>query len=125
MRAAGKIALLAVCIVAIALVGFVWRIHRNKARAAKRAALVQQILAKAERGDPVAQAEMGYLYENGRGVPPDYAKALDWYMKSANQDSAEGEQALGSMYYDGRGVPVDHAIAWNWYSKSAIKGNAY
>lgn len=51
----------------------------------ERAAWMEQVRAKAEHGDPTAEAEMGYLYENGKGVPQDYAKALNWYTKAANQ----------------------------------------
>jgi TPR repeat protein len=125
MRAAGKIALLFVFTVAIATGWFGWHMRRIKVRAAKRAEWLDQVRTKAEHGDPVAEAELGYLYENGKGVPLNYTTAFDWYWKSANQGSADGEGALGSMYYYGRGVPIDHTTAWNWYSKAAAQGNAY
>ena len=125
MRVVGKIVLLTVCIVAIALGGFGWRIHRNKVRASQRTSWLERYRARAEHGEPIAEAEMGYLYENGKGVPLDYAKALGWYMKSADQGSADGEAALGSMYYYGRGVPANDAVAWRWYSKAAAQGNPY
>ena len=39
----------------------------------------------AERGDASAQAALGAFYENGKGVPQDYAKAVKWYRLAAEQ----------------------------------------
>ena len=35
----------------------------------------------------------GVLYENGWGVPQDYAKAREWYEKAAAGEAAVGDPA--------------------------------
>jgi uncharacterized caspase-like protein len=63
------------------------------------------------------------MYENGRGVNQDYAEALKWYRKAADQGYADGQYALGFMYENGRGVTQDYAEALKWYRKAADQGN--
>ncbi|KAI8594683.1 hypothetical protein EDD21DRAFT_421428 [Dissophora ornata] len=40
------------------------------------------------------------MYFNGEGVPQDYSKAMEWYLKAANQGHASAQPNLGgsSMY---------------------------
>ena len=44
------------------------------------------------------------MYANGRGVPKDDAKAVEWYQKAAVQGNAAAQSKLGFMYEAGRGV---------------------
>src|SRR5580704_12964275 len=39
----------------------------------------------AQKGNPEAQAYMGYLYATGHGVPQDYTQAAIFYRRSAEQ----------------------------------------
>ncbi len=48
----------------------------------------------AKKGDELAQFKLGECYSNGRGVEQDYAKAVYWYTKSAEQGNWKAEQAL-------------------------------
>ena len=48
----------------------------------------------AEQGDAGAQCELGYLYEEGQGMPKDYAKAAEWFGKAAEQGHAEAQDFL-------------------------------
>ena len=43
----------------------------------------------AEQGDADAQTDLGIMYDNGFGVPQDYAEALKWYRKAAEQGYAD------------------------------------
>ncbi len=52
----------------------------------------------AEQGDARAQYNLGLMYVNGRGVPQDYEKAIDWFTKSAEQGFAGAQNNLGVMY---------------------------
>jgi TPR repeat protein len=65
------------------------------------------------------------MYDNGRGVPQDYAEAVNWYRKAADQSDALAQYNLGMMYYTGRGVPQDYAEAVRWYCKAADHGFGY
>jgi uncharacterized protein len=39
----------------------------------------------ADQGNVRAQTYMGFMYEDGRGVPRDYQKAMEWYRLAAAQ----------------------------------------
>jgi hypothetical protein len=51
------------------------------------------------------------LYDQGHGVPQDYAQAAIWYRKAAEQGLALAQSNLGVLYEEGRGVPKDYAQA--------------
>ena len=78
----------------------------------------------AEQGVVAAQFNLGFMYDNGLGVPPDYAQAMQWYRQAAEQGYADAQYSLGSMYANGRGVPRDDAQAVQWYRKAAGQGFA-
>ncbi len=77
----------------------------------------------AEQGDAHAQASLGFMYENGRGVVQDYAEAVKWYRKAAEQGVVLGQYNLGVMYAKGQGVPQDYAEAANWYRRAAERND--
>ncbi len=78
----------------------------------------------AEQGLPVAQFNLGLLYETGLGVPQDYAEAVKWYRKAADQGHVFAQSCLGVMYALGQGVPQDYAEAVKWYGKAAEQDHA-
>jgi TPR repeat protein len=65
----------------------------------------------------------GGMYEQGRGVPQDYAEAVRWYRKAADQGWTRAQVNLGVMYEQGQGVPQDYALAHMWYNLAAAQGN--
>ncbi|MGD0253338.1 MAG: hypothetical protein ABSC01_11650, partial [Verrucomicrobiota bacterium] len=42
----------------------------------------QEYKAKAEQGDAEAQFNLGFCYDDGRGVVKNYTKAAKWYRKA-------------------------------------------
>ncbi len=64
------------------------------------------------------------MYAKGEGVPQDYAQAMSWYKKAAEQGNAFAQFNLGLMYEKGRGVPQDDGQAVVWYKKAAEQGHA-
>lgn len=78
----------------------------------------------AEQGDVNAQANLGWMYDNGRGVVQDYKQAVVWYRKAAEQGDVGSQYRLGGMYYLGNiyGLPTDKKQAFDWYYKTAIQG---
>lgn len=54
------------------------------------------------------------MYEEGKGVDRDYAKALNWYHRAADQNHPEAQFKLGVIYANGLGVEqnVDRALTW-------------
>jgi TPR repeat protein len=51
-------------------------------------------------------------------VQQDYAEALRWYRKAADQDYARAQNAIGYLYELGEGVNQDDAEALRWYRKA-------
>ncbi len=49
------------------------------------------------------------MYDNGQGVPQDYAKAAEWFREAAEQGHLNARFNLALMYGDGQGVPKDYA----------------
>ena len=83
----------------------------------------RETLQAAERGDAQAQAMLGLMYANGRGVRQDYAEAVKWYRQAAAQGHAKAQSSLGVMYYKGRGVRQDLALAQEWFGKACQNGD--
>lgn len=50
--------------------------------------------------EPDALAYLGYFHEKGIGVEVDYKKAVEFYQKSVEKESAIGMWTLGSFYYN-------------------------
>src|SRR5437660_464726 len=62
---------------------------------------VQELIARAEQGDAVAQYGLGVMYELGRSMLKDVTQAAVWYRKSADQGLARAQYYLGVMYANG------------------------
>jgi TPR repeat protein len=70
---------------------------------------LKQLRQLAEGGYPAAQNDLGWVYQNGKGVPQDDREAIKWYRKAAQQGYAIAQDNLGWMYQNGRGIPQDDA----------------
>lgn len=82
-----------------------------------------QLQKQAESGDANAQFGLGWMYANGKGVPKDAAKAVEWYQKAAAQGIAAAQYSLGSLYAVGEGVPKDWVLAYAWANLAAAQGD--
>jgi tetratricopeptide (TPR) repeat protein len=80
--------------------------------------------AAAEKGNKIAQFNLGICYSNGFGVTKDDTQAVNWYRKAAEQGYAEAQYNLGVCYDKGYGVTKDYTQAVNWYRKAAEQGLA-
>jgi TPR repeat protein len=68
----------------------------------------------AQKGNPDAQAYMGYLYATGHGVPQDDTQAAIFYRRAAEQGHPGAQFELGLLYDKGQGVPQDNIEAEKW-----------
>jgi TPR repeat protein len=61
-----------------------------------------------------AQFRLGKIYHDARGVPRDYAKALEYYTAAARRGVPEAQHNIGSMLVSARGVKRDfvEGLAW-------------
>ena len=77
----------------------------------------------AEQGDAIAQSRLGYMFNVGRSVEQDNAKALYWYQKASSQGNLDAIVNLGVMYRGGDGVATDLAKAYSLFEKAANAGH--
>ena len=63
------------------------------------------------------------MYKNGEGVPQDYAEAIHWYLKAAEQGDVNAQFNLGLMHDEGQGVAQNYIEASRWYQKAANQGD--
>ncbi len=80
---------------------------------------INQLQAKAQQGDPVAQLGLGKAYEDGNGISQSDKKALKWYLTAAEEGNATAQNRVGLMFGAGRGVEKDKAEAAKWFRKAA------
>ena len=73
----------------------------------------------AEKGHATAQNDLGFMYQNGFGVPANDIEAVLWYRKAAEQELPLSQNNLGWMFENGRGVAQDYEEAIKWYTKAA------
>jgi TPR repeat protein len=86
--------------------------------------LAHQLFEKlAESGNSKAAWQLGFDYENSRGVKADPQKAFEWYKKAADWGNVDGLYNLGNCYYYGTGVQKDYKKALSLFLESAYKGN--
>ena len=71
-----------------------------------------------------AQANLGEMYQYGKGIPQDHKTAVKWYRLAAEQGHARAQFYLGVMYDNGLGVPHDDKTAVKWYKLAAEQGYA-
>ena len=65
---------------------------------------------------------LGVMYEDGTGVPQDYAAALKWYSLAANQGYALAQNNLAMMYENGTGILQNNVVAHMWYNLASANG---
>jgi uncharacterized protein len=82
------------------------------------------LFAEAERGSPVAQTYLGYMYQYGLGVPQDYVRATSWLHQAAEQGEPTGQFLLGLLFDKGYGVPQDWVQAEVWLNLAAAHAGA-
>ncbi len=78
----------------------------------------------ADKGDPAAQTNMGFLYYEGKGVTRDYKEAVKWYRMAAVTGYPDAAFNMGVAYSEGKGVDRNPDEALRWYRLAADSGYA-
>src|SRR5208282_4156237 len=78
---------------------------------------------RAGHGDAEAQFCLGVKFAQ-EGAAQDYAQAVEWYQKAAEQSHPLAQFNLGIMYAAGQGVPRDEAKSWLLMQRAADLGDA-
>jgi TPR repeat protein len=76
-------------------------------------------LPMAESGNAEAQNNVGYMYEEGLGVPQNYLIAMNWYRQAADNELAQAQHNMGMLYHHGYGVAKNLIEAFRWFKKAA------
>ena len=82
-----------------------------------------EVLVKALNGDHNAEFELGAMFHDGDGVDQNYAKAIEWYTKSAKAGNRQAAFNLGMVYKNGDGVTVDLGAAHGWFVRASDAGD--
>jgi uncharacterized protein len=77
----------------------------------------------AEAGSPTAMSYVGWIHEQGYGVPRDGEKAAEWYGRAAQAGALDFAVKLGWMYLAGDGVARDREQAEAWFSRAIDAGH--
>src|SRR3974390_784150 len=80
------------------------------------------LVPAAEAGDAETQLVVGLTY--GKASPPNYAEAIPWLQKSADQRNSGAQRAMGIAYANGLGVSRDRALAAKWDRRAAEQGDS-
>src|ERR1700726_2339636 len=86
---------------------------------------VQELSPLARRGNARALGLLGFLYENGFGVPQAYDTAVDFYAQGAAQGDPFAQAMLGLMYDKGHGVPLDFTLAYKWLDLATARAHGH
>ncbi len=79
----------------------------------------------ADKNNATILHNIGIMYSNGRVLPRDDAKAVEYFTKSAEKGEPCAQCSLGVMYESGRGVrTADPELAYYWYRRAALQGHA-
>ena len=77
-----------------------------------------------ERGNADAFNHLAGFYARGiNGLPQDWAKANELYLKAGELGCADAHYNLGNSYYAGRGVAIDKKKAKHYYELAAMNGH--
>ena len=72
-------------------------------------------------GHANAQAILGAMYAEGKGVPQDDAEAVKWCRLAADQGNYYAQRNLAISYAKGEGVPQDYVQAHMWINLAASR----
>ncbi|KAG0283746.1 hypothetical protein BGZ96_011870 [Linnemannia gamsii] len=83
-----------------------------------------ETVMNARHGDAHAQVALRDLCRLGQGVQQSYQKAIDWYLKAADQGDPVGQRRVGALYNHGLGVKKNSQTAMVWFLKAVDQGDA-
>lgn len=74
----------------------------------------EDLVAKADGGDAYAQYELALCYFDGKKVPENKCRAINYMVESAEEGCVSAMQFLSKIYYEGNGVNKDLKMSFFW-----------
>jgi uncharacterized protein len=76
-------------------------------------------------GQTNAQYNLAHMYEQGQGLPVDYAQpaVASWYRRAADQGYVAAQGSLRIPFATGRGVRRDDVQAYKWFALAGATAN--
>jgi uncharacterized protein len=87
----------------------------------KEAHKLYSLLAEQENSN--AQDQLGWMYDQGEGVPQDHKESVKWYRLAAEQGFSQAQFKLGYAYENGKGVKQDYVLAYMWLYIAGSNGD--
>lgn len=78
----------------------------------------------AESGDVDAQAKLGAMYMDGKGIPKDAPAGFRWSYRAALGGSALAAGRVSSAYWSGSGVLQNHTASFDWARIAALRADS-
>jgi len=76
----------------------------------------------ATEGDDRSMVQLGAYYFEGKVIPQDYVKAMDWWLKALTKNNADAFVNLGVMHRYGKGAPANKKIAYCIFLTTYMNG---
>ena len=87
--------------------------------------IVEKVKKLMEKGDANSFYVFAQYYERGTmGMPQDYTKANELFLKAGELGDAAAYGNLGNSYHNGSGVDVDKKKSKHFYERAAMGGDA-
>ena len=80
-------------------------------------------LSSAQKGDVIAQYNLGVCYSTGRGVRQDQVKATKWFRAAADAGDTESMRVMAVRMSEGRGCQTDLEAATTTFLRAAEAGD--
>ena len=84
-------------------------------------ARVEALEKKANEGNPKDQYNYAFYFDKRK----EYEKALEWFLKAAEQGYPDAQHMVGFYYHNAKGVTQDYKIALSWYEKAEKQDYVY
>jgi len=78
----------------------------------------------AQKGNAKALFNIGFMIEQGKGVPANPKLAIKWYKRAYKLKHNNAPFNIAYIYYNGSGVKINYQKAMEWYKKAAEVGNS-
>ena len=79
----------------------------------------------ADAGNPVAQIDLGYLYQYGLGVPQSDGEALEMYGRAQRWGYVRADACMGVLYAQGSTITKDYGEAIRLFESGIQKGGIH